>query len=167
MTAVQEPRGLESWRPQPQLPRHPLLAQQWHDQHGKDTRARLRCTPFGIGDTGPRGATGALCGKQRGREADARVTLLAAQLATLTGAPSPAPPAVVSPSSYVIGRALTSIPSVTCAAKEDYDTYIRDFQGKIGPQGQAIPPAFRANELFSQARGSRQELVQVPYNQHH
>ena len=86
------------------------------------------------------------------REANASVALLGAQLATLTVAPSSAPPAVVSPSSYVVGRALTSIPSFTGAATDDYDNYISDFQGKIASKAMPFRLLSGSTNSFSSLR---------------
>ena len=63
----------------------------------------------------------------------------------------------------MVGRALTSIPSFTVAATEDYDNYIRDFQGKIGPQGFAIPPAFWTNEPFLKLKGLAKSWYNTTY----
>ena len=49
--------------------------------------------------------------------------------------------AVTRPSSYVVGRALTSTPSFIGADTEYYDNYICDLQGKVGQQCYDISPA--------------------------
>ena len=63
----------------------------------------------------------------------------------------------------MVGRALTSIPSFTCAATEDYDKYLCDFHGKIGPQGYAIPPAFWTNVLFLKLEGPAKSWYNTTY----
>ena len=94
------------------------------------------------------------------READDRVALLAAQLAPLTVASLPAPSAVVCPSSYVVGQALTSIPSFTGAATEDYDNYTKarsaheatPFRRRSGPtnsfSSSRVPPRSGTHHVY-------------------
>ena len=63
----------------------------------------------------------------------------------------------------MVGRALTSISSFTGAATEDYNNHIRDFQGKIGPQGYAILLAFWTNELFLKLEGPAKSWYNTTY----
>ena len=44
---------------------------------------------------------------------------------------------------------LTFIPSFTCVITEDYDNYIRDFQGKADPQGYGQRRALKSHTLDS------------------
>ena len=52
-----------------------------------------------------------------------------------------------------MGRALHLVPSFSGTSKEDCDSYLRDFEGKVGPQGHCIPVDYWPNELFLKLEG--------------
>ncbi len=98
---------------------------------------------------------------QRDRE-DARRAdreLLDARLAAMTASHTAAP----SRSNYVVGRALSSFPTFTGTSKEDCDSYLREFEGKAGPQGHCIPADYWPNELFLKLEGPAKDWYNTTF----
>ena len=98
----------------------------------------------------PRGATNAMRNGERtaGRQTIGWLSWL--RRASLAAASAPEPPVVVSPSSYVVCRALTSIPSFTDAAAEDYDPR---FPRRDRPARLRQSAGFLSQQTHSQAGG--------------
>ena len=71
-----------------------------------------------------------------------------------------APP---SRSNYVVGRALSSFPTFTGTSKEDCDSYLREFEGKAGPQGHCIPADYWPNELFLKLEGPAKDWYNTTF----
>lgn len=56
-------------------------------------------------------------------------------------------------STYQMGQALIAFPTFAGDGTQDYDAYIREFEGLVGPHGHDIAPTFWPNELFLKLTG--------------
>ena len=103
---------------------------------------------------------------QRQREADRREDLRRAderaermeelqrtQWAAFSAATQPAAVQGGRRSTYQMGLALTAFPTFAGDGTQDYDAYIREFEGLVGPHGHDIAPTFWPNELFLKLTG--------------
>ena len=95
--------------------------------------------------------------REEARRADRE--LLAAQIAAVMASHAAAP----GRSNYVVGRALSSFPTFAGTSKEDCDSYLREFEGKAGPQGHCIPADYWPNELFLKLEGPAKDWYNTTF----